>query len=720
MDRIKYNLFLDESGRFYEKENGIPAIVAGYLVCGDIVDGKWAHNFLNNHKRSNAKFNSINVDLFHSMEDTDDVKREYIVSLLEKVASDKINFVVFENARLLNVVKPELTYLNVFSEGVACLIRHLLTENPDSAISLNICAASRLDYAEFMKTDKPVSINVEEYKERLLEKIELQFAKLPVEERKRFSCSIKLDNALSNAALMIADAVCFAYRGGVPYFNASLLHRISLLPCNRYSVNRLPKWDELENYFYNYRVSDAIYLWYTNYTDEELMSLKEEFNKRIVSSIKKLGFKGRSLQYSILSYMIGALVDDRKFNVANMLLDNMRIDLFPLLESNGLADYDFFFDVMYYRLTVATHQGDTMMSQNCIDECRNLRKNIVVTTEKLDYFIGYRLREIEHLKNIYAFEEAVKELEILKVLQQNVATLMAHVNEESSLGVNIHSNTLARILGSRVLARAYNVKNKINEGWYELARDDSNAAIEQFTYDMDKNRQYQSRCLLECESGHVLEAYKWLALSYRISTVDKVENLFNSILGQGPNSGNIFGLMHYMNVMAAAVKSGNKNEKELGLAMFDALSKDKDILAKLMSVDEYPGFIIQWRIGSTMLRLGEYVKLNKSRDFYSQALKYSCDNKRNLTNFATGLAIQMEWLALSKHVQKDYIQRIEKLIGDIDFFKKTDAPATMKCYFDEWETLLGDLVNYIHESQIEKIELIKSIMMERAMSVPVL
>lgn len=677
---MRYTLLLDESGQFIERDNNTePAIIAGYLVAGIDVSEQWAERQLAAVKRHDSAFAAVDIEHFHAMENINDITCQYITALLGLLAERQTRFIVFQNERGRNVYNSDVTYLNVFAEGIVTLIRNLLVENSgEERISLDIIYAGRNDMAAFSETGERVYLDKDEYVKRLKEKIDLSFAKLAQADKKRFTYSLTMKNARTYKPLMLADAICFAFRGGKQRFSAELQGRIDALDKTVFCVNNSEKWELINDYLIANRAADAIYLWYTNYDDKELMSQKERFETNIAKVLKNIDFKGRKLQYNILSFMIGALIEGRNFEVVDKFLDNLVYDFFEVLDEHALTSYELYFDIKFWRLTSATHQGNTAVSDRYISECRDILKKLVITAENLDYYILYKIREIEHLKNIFAFDEAISELDKLEKIQMNLVHVLAQVNESEHGGVNIQSDTLAKIWGSRAITRAYFVKNQ--PSCYRDGIVDSDNAIEQFTTDSDRGRQYQVRAYLETEAGQYENAYRALLKAFKLEETEE-SGLLVAIWGnpdqERPN--NIFGLMHYTNLMAKAAASDALGLKTMAYRMFDVLKEYQDRIKQLSPM--YPNFIVQWRIATYLAMLGK----DGADDFYDIAKAGLSCNQTDLTNYTSYAVMLTERLHLLQPIDGKFEQCIAELQDALKIIQQKETPKEMRAYFIGWD-----------------------------------
>ena len=687
---MKYTLFLDESGKF-EREEAFkkrPSIVAGYLVPNQDDREPWASSLMSETKDSNENFSKIDIKNFHGMETAGNgYLPEFIACLLERLCKKKGKIYIFENESGRDVVNSDITYLTVVSEGIISLIQDLLSVNPAENIDLKVCYAVRRNVEE--KNDrteeedleaylKGGNINIEkaEYEKRLNERLVLLKYRIPELLRKKISISLSGRSARTYSPLMIADAICYGYRGGINDFKGLLKDRLDRLNPILLKVNKNEVYARIKDALECNKAADAMYLWYTDFSNE-LMSKEDEFNRLLIGNLKYIGYKGRVQQYKILSNYLGSLVDIRSFDVANKFIDNLLSRFFVLLDENKLNDLEFLFDVKYYQLTIATHQGNLPLTSKYREECNQLLKKIEITVEKLDYYLGYRLREVECDINTFDFDNALKILDELEKLQKRVIGLYEDINQNSDIELRMGSNLLGRIYGSRLLTRAYNIKNHKCDDWYELAVADFEDAINNFQSDYDKYRIFQSRCLLECECDKLKEAYKWLARSYGQADEIPVNELIQVIKGNGFHGGNIFGLLHYVNIMWRCGWLNQPEYKAFGKELCNGLLKSLNCVEEIIDLNkEHPCGVIQWKIAAYLERM--QLDNNISQKLYKSAIENFRNNKENIAVFVNVLLLHCERIGLNELGSNALQYIITDYEADLGIFNSNDDSGQIK------------------------------------------
>ena len=240
MNIFAYTLFLDESGKFqWEQQAAVPSAIMGYLCPGGIFTPDHASRVLSKIARSDSRYANIPVSPFHAMECQEESCPDFIVSVVENVVGQGARIVQFHNRDRLQIVNSDLTYLNLFAEGIVQLLQSLLRQNKDNSISLKIIFAHRRNMGLWEKEQRYGRIPIDWYEERIGERIELRMARLPKEIRLKCRWTLEMKDALQYEPLMIADAICFALRGGKRKFSNALMQRINQCVSEEYNFSSI-------------------------------------------------------------------------------------------------------------------------------------------------------------------------------------------------------------------------------------------------------------------------------------------------------------------------------------------------------------------------------------------------------------------------------------------------------------------------------------------------
>ena len=667
----KYQLFLDESGGFDEKnKNGKsvnkPSIVAGYLAEERNCNEAWAKNIFKEVKKSDQRFAKIDIEPFHGMETADKNNLSaFITAVIQKMCNkNTIRLVEFKNMKGFDIVNSNITYLNVLTEGLIQLIKELLAKNQDD-VQLDILYAERNGIKE------------NQYTERLEERLILQLAAFPQHVRKRFKYTLKCKSAKREYVLMLADAVCGALRGFTSFFIKEEKEIISALKNKpkgiRYYVLENKAWQNIEAFFIEDRLADVVYHWYIRYGDDKALKEHEEtFKEKIVEKFKTSSPYYIRSQFKILSEIIGALVRNRNFVAANKVMDSLIKDFFPLLENAGIEISRPLFDIHFYRLTTCTHQGDVSLGKQEMETCDELMKKVVWNHEDLEYLLSYKLRKVEQQKNSFDFKGALKTLNGMEKLLDDSLNVISLVDDLGDFSKGIKSQMLGKVIGSKVAVECYLLR-EVTE-LKEHILNDSDKAIAQFTDWPDVARQYQTRAMAEYYLGNYEAAVSALRKSAG-TTDEKLMILVRRLKEQR----NIFGLMHYANCMALATSDG----LQLGKEMYEAWNQENPMELVNNLEENYPKYVIQWRVATTRCNLGADVKADI---YYKLATDEALKDINVPTVYAAGLAIQVEYCGNLQGTEK----QLELLKVRYKKLMESNIPQTMKDCFEGWDELLTD------------------------------
>lgn len=715
-----YNLFLDESGQFIENKNrtGRPAIVAGYMVENSQKDFKpWAGELLKKTKESKKNFKNIDIERFHAMEDTSPEMSDFITCLIKKMSEDNVSLVSFNNALGEYVVDSDITYLNVFADGIVQLIRHLLSKTADS-IHLRITYAHRI----FVKKQdfSSVPIPSREYTERIKERIVLRLNKLPKEETNRLifdldrSEDFNGNDAKYFTPLMIADAVCAAFRGKRDSLTDTQTRIIDSVPCFTFSVLENETWNLIQELIAENRLADAIYTW-SMHSGKLTESQKNfDFYNLLIDRLKSMNLVGVNSQFQALSKLIGAFVDRslvarHETIKANIVIKPILVELFPRLEKAGFDILRPKFDLWFYRLTTATHDGDTAKENEAINECNALEEQINWTFEDMSYQLSYYIRKVEHYKNIFDFKHAETELiEFGEIVKQTMSGFASLTRNKSEKLTGRKSVTIGKLYGSLVGAQSYMIQEpSLIE---KEIRTYSDEAIGNFTEEKDILRQYQIRSQAEYSLGYYSEALNWLKKSAKLKKENGVSELLNTFVEKGDS----FGLMHFGKIMEKACLDGFL---DLGNELYRQWNGQRANTIIDSNEAAYPVYVIYGSLGTTraLLKIGISGKKNAALKSFEKAIEKAEAKSENFTCYAAGLSYEAKALALAIKKEDERKTARNNLLTHLNnFLNNEQVPPTIKQVFTGWQDLF-------HNEEIDTdSEGYRNEILQKALQVPIL
>ena len=620
-------------------------------------------NIFRETKNSDSRFAKISIDPFHGLASFNNPNlTAFVTALLQRACSNKgIRLVEFKNMKGLDIVNSNTTYLNVLTEGIIQLVIELLVVTKGK-VHLDIIYAERS------------GIKISEYTERLKERLILQFAAFPQHAKNRFTYTIKCGSAKKDNVLMLADAVCSALRGFSNLFSKEEREIIRILKNRprglRYSVLENKAWQKIEAFLVDNRLADFVYHWYIRVDDDPALKEHEEKFKEIVIEKFKTGSPNfiRS-QCKLLSQIIDSIISERKYNVANTVMDHFFDDLFPLLEQAGVEVKRHLFDLHFYRLTTCTHQGAVALGNREMQICDELLKKIEWNYEDFEYLLSYKLRKVEQQKNAFDFKGALETLNGMEMLLKESLKVISMIDDLEEFTKNIKSKMLGKVLGSKVAVESY-----LLEEMPELKEQilhDSDQAIQQFAERSDIARQYQTRAMAEYRLGNYENAVKALQEAAGVADDELI-----TLVRNFKENRDEFGLMHYANIMALATADG----LQLGKEMNETWEQENvtDLVNDLEVI--YPKYVILWRVATTRCNLGAGVK---AEFYYKLAMDEVLKDINVPTVYAAGLAIEAEYNGILHGKEKE----LELLNIRYNKLMESDIPQSMRDYFKGWDEL---------------------------------
>lgn len=509
-----YELYLDESGQFIDEEKAIsPSLIGGILVKkGDItIDG--AQNIM---KEVIEKVHGNYVHINDLVNQDKKLAGKVALNIIENLRKIPANLVIFENNELLDFKDDKLLYLNIITEGIINLLEKLSLEKSDT-VELNIIAAVRRDLK--VQDDKTI-IELEEYSNRIKERIYMKFAEKDIFLSKNCKVNFELSSARKNPKLMLADVVCNTRltRNSSKFDEAQKEQIEKLFGSSKYIFNvfRANIQKKLSEYLLQNNIVDAIFL--MNEVDNT--KTKKELINLIINNINTMPNSNLKIQLELLSLKIRSLIDvQRNLLLCEKFLIDLQESIIGKIKVKGFIINKLKLDISLYLLTIYTHLGNNIKSKQQIEISTQELKEISGSWEFFEYYYILKIREAIFYNTCLKNEKALEVLtESIKSYEQ-VIKAMENIKEFG----NVKSDTLAKAVGTRLQIYIDLITPNLNEDkkeeYYTKAIEDSEYAISQFVSESDKRRQYGYRCMLEISVGNIEKAQKYLMKTDRKSVV---------------------------------------------------------------------------------------------------------------------------------------------------------------------------------------------------------
>lgn len=508
---IKYYLYLDESGDFdkdLQKTNNLnPSLVGGFL---------WKKTDMPDAGILERKIASIYKGENHSTSLSADEKGAKVFRLLTEADSFPIDFVIFQNKEKRKILNSTTTYLTVLTEGIVQLVNTLVIRENES-IELEVTAGFKKD------TTIPVTssyitgyIDLAKYKERLDEKIALAVAKSRNEQLQNSRISISLADDKRNTFLILCDYICnFWYTQSARAFNGTAEYKGETVNIRESLKNLYPK-----SFHYSlFSTEEQLHIqrllqdgFYVDALFEACAGvLSEEKRTLVYESFIKLPRKQMHRQLRNLADYIGDLMLFRtSVSIVEKVIDGAEV-LFHFMKENGYEDDRFYLDINLYRIAVYSNHGLYQKMEEIMLPLQKKIQKYTVQTLDIEYLMIFYTRQAVLYLNTNRFEQCCRicdEMESLLKMVDETVKIHDFFDEEEET----KSESLGKVLGTKLQAQIYLLYHGLET--FDVARETSERAISQFSFQLDLNRQYQYRAELEAVAGNQEDALKWLEQSF--------------------------------------------------------------------------------------------------------------------------------------------------------------------------------------------------------------
>lgn len=506
----KYYVYLDESGDFETD------LVQGNKKNASLVGGFfWRRDDIRDIKRLKNKIDEIKSGENHATEMSGANKGEKVYAMLTGVKKFPIEFIIFQNDIKKKIVNSTQTYLTVVTEGLVQLMKKLvILEN--EPVEINVVVGFKKDTTQPI-SNSPVEgyIPIEDYTTRLIEKISVERAKLKNGSFQKSVINISLSDDKRDSYLILCDYICnFWYTRQSRVFCGSVAgsEKISIrnaLESLYESDFIFPLFNTEENEHVLRMVQDGFY---ADALFEAFAGMISEKNYRLVKqSFLQLRSKQIHRQLDTLADYIGDLVIFRQPEKMTEHVLEEAEKLFEYLLENSIYDLKFYLDINLYLLAFFNNNGQIERMEQIFKKIEPQVARYTMRTLDVDYLLIYYTRWAVYLQDHHRYQESRSVCENMELLLELIKEAIRG-NDCIRLEGITKSEQLGKVLGTKLQAQI--PLCFLGQENYEAARDSSDRAMEQFTYEYDLIRQYQYRSELEAVCGNQEEALKWLEKSF--------------------------------------------------------------------------------------------------------------------------------------------------------------------------------------------------------------
>lgn len=646
----KFKLWLDESGGFKDdrmRKFWNPSLVGGLLFDDGLFDNKIVESIIPEVK-------------FHANENKS-AKRN--IEIINEVVANNGRLVVFENTKKINIVDSDITYINIFAEGLVKLIEKLVSEY--GKIEIQILKARR-KYIEH-ETDKKV-IEKNQYIYRIQERVKLWLLKIGIDE----SCikwKFEIGDAKDDKRLMICDAICNTFNTRTAKKFDDYKEELDKI-INKYIVipvlNKVEE-EEIREYISRENICDAI----LDHVANDNLYNKVNLQELILNRIKVLNNELVNLQLNIIGDKVESLVNHhRDFEESEIILKRLYDDYINILEKEGIYIRELKYKILISFISLYTHRGEGEKAREYLEIIEEfIKSNSINNVVELDKIFRVKNKlavlmndEFDHIGAINLLDSVIKMVEESEGISSYQMAELLGVEYTDKDG----SELLGKLLGTRLQSRKF--LSRFNKNNIKLAIEDSDRALRIFKNSDGYSRHLQYRAELETEASNFDNALQ--ALKESIAKNDNKDITLGEIVDKIVNTDkiNIFNLMHYCRLMGEAALA----EVELADEMFKELNKrietislfKQDINEK--SKNNHPAEIIYWKLATYYGVNNKYKQALKN---YDKAIKVIENSENSETRQVIGLAILCEKAHFMKRAGSNLNSELVKTLEVIEQWK---------------------------------------------------
>ena len=702
MASIEFELFLDESGNFNDITGGDHrlSLVGGLMTRTGAVNEKKAKEVLMAAcEAAGIAWPKDNV--IHANKLPKDKFPTFALSVFDQLSREETYFIIFENSERILIVDPDITYLNMLSEGITQLFS-TLNAKYNRTIKLSVNAARRMikdkNYQGSMK-----EIKSEEYTTRLMERMHWSWVRRGVISGSQSWVikNLNIGSALRDYPLMLADVICHAWFTRNTKFKQENQkeHLLKLMEENGYTYGVIEHGsvNAIERLVAEGALGEAFFE-ACSYMAEQIQTTAAYDQSKLIktvdsliASLVKLPAGSRDFHLSVIRGRVNYIITEGNYSRALLLLELIQQQLIdqldqelPETEKNSINLMTL--ETVSAALAIANHRGNIGKAQKYINQVKKIIPKMARRWENFQYIMEFLFLETVHKHNCYDFDQAINLMDTLEDFYNNTIELypaaLPGVFTEP-----IKSDIRGKILGNRLQALMF--KGRSDYSCYELARRDSDAALVEFENFSDKSRHFIYRCHIETDAGDIQAALKYLAYGLNNGREELELPGIAKLLADDSNNDFKYCLMQYSRIMAAAVLTGNKS---LANEMEEHWSKYKldghPVLAS--EFQEHPREIICWKKGTYYLCSGS---IKAGLEWHRKAQDICFRDEENITLLTIGMGMLAEQAAIlatagSKYKKeyKNAIKSITKTCATV--FHQPDLPQSFVEYFAQWpETL---------------------------------
>jgi len=292
-----------------------------------------------------------------------------------------------------------------------------------------------------------------------------------------------------------------------------------------------------------------------------------------------------------------------------------------LLPDNKLVTLKWFkLSILSLGLTTLNHKGDVDRARKVCADIDKLIPQMAGQWDNVPVIIQTLLHQGVHLIDCFEPEVTARKMAAVTKYYQELSLffndLLPEIFQEK-----IRSNICGRALGTQLQAEMY--MGLDGPAHFNIARELSDKAIDEFDSHNDKCRQYQYRCQLETYMGNFDTALTFLCKSLDVEDDISHDRIAATVASLGFNAQG-FLLLHWLRLGAAICGSGSIEQKEKFLQAFESSALTISSWEKKPETPQYPAYGI---IRQAALIYARSVNEKKQKKAFTLLKYFSTDAK---------------------------------------------------------------------------------------------
>ena len=582
----KYDLFFDESGISNEpplsggtrKADPRPFQLAGILVSNGKATSEISEGILVNAFTSaglNFKELAVDPEKVHATTlwstSGQDRYRIIVENIAHSVHQNHWHMVRLVNDSFVGYGDRAPNYVNLVAEMCIRVLDKLSTID-DGDIQLNILGG--VVNLETDKSKPPKLIHESKYKDALDEYMAQAVVRRGVAQKfRRWSYTLDLGSAKSDRRLQISDFLCNASFS--KYSKCDGASRDALLEISEgydFEISSSNLLDTIAIYIEIRFVAQAVLL----LADDLALQTAPPAERgrkleECLSILAGMNSYARNSQLSAIDAVLQQRIEYRNdlsgtYRIVLWLLKDVLPNLGAQLQGPRQQDLNWFIHLMQLRaVTIQTHLGAT---QKALEHVAQMDAAAIHLAGQFDHAVSIITGMVHKAVVLTDAFDYANACAIMKTVDEHYGAL-ADLLKGSLQGVfpkdkEIHSYARGIALGTWLQAEYY--AGLVCPERLDTARQLSERAIEEFSSEDDKKRQYEYRCHLETFAGNFDEARHYLAKSIGCAAHDcaTLVTAIRELKGMAQG----FRLLHWLRIGAEAHRRGHGDEAKL---YFDGL-----------------------------------------------------------------------------------------------------------------------------------------------------